>query len=249
MGLRCASCGYDNDPTRVYCHKCGTKLERGAVAPPPPSGFTHPTDVSKSKRLRSPVPWRRYLEFVLQFGLFATLAAVFTLALLPPRHLPAPVQGDESLAKRLSGLVRDSGASSSARSFSVPATDLHRWLVALVKFPEPDSEFRPKPRRVYCEQGDGFVRIGIEASLLDKLDVYFEGDYAPVPDGSGSTMKPLRYSIGRLPLPVALGWPVERQFDGLREALATPLAQLAKASYIGVSPEAATLRWAGTGSR
>ena len=26
--LTCGQCGYENEPERVYCHNCGTKLDR-----------------------------------------------------------------------------------------------------------------------------------------------------------------------------------------------------------------------------
>jgi hypothetical protein len=70
----------------------------------------------------------------------------------------------------------------------------------------------------------------------------------PVRAGAGYILQPAGYAIGRLPLPVLLGYPVERQFDGLRNALAVPLGQLAKASFIEITPESVSLRWSGSES-
>ena len=246
MGIRCAGCGYDNDPTRVYCHNCGVKLERGAAATAAPTGFTHPTDVKKMKRPRTPLPWGRYFAFFLKLCTFAAVAAVFTAAFLPPRDVPPPVDADTNLAERLSALVSDASSAGSPRSFAVPAADVSRWLATVVKFASPDGSVRIDPKRVYAVQGDGTIRIGLETSLLGAADLYFEGDYAPVSNGAGYSLQPVRYSIGRLPLPVVLGWPVERQLAGLGDALAVPLSQLATASHIGVAPDQLTLRWAGT---
>lgn len=246
MGIRCAGCGYDNDPTRVYCHNCGVRLERGAAATAPPTGFTHPTDVEKMKRPRTPLPWGKYFAFFFKLCAFAAVAAVSTAAFLPPRDVPPPVDPDTSLAERLSALVSDASSAGSPRSFAVPAADVSRWLVTVAKFASPEGFVRLDPKRVYAVQGDGTIRIGLEATLLGAADLYFEGDYAPAASGAGYSLQPVRYSIGRLPLPVALGWPVERQLAGLGDALAVPLSQLAKASHIGVTPEQLTLRWAGT---
>lgn len=248
MGIRCSSCGYDNDPTRVYCHSCGIKLERGNSSAPPPTGFTHPTDVSKMKRPRQPISWGKYFGFALRLCVLAALAAAGVMAVLPPRNVPAALEADEGLAERLTALLGDAASAGSPRAFAVPANDVQQWLVTVVRFAEPVSAVGLTPRRIYSEQGEGFIRVGMETSFLDAVDLYFEGDYVPVADGAGYTLRPFRYSVGRLPLPVALGWPVERQFKGLREALAAPLTQLARASYIGVAPEAVTLRWAGTQS-
>jgi len=245
MGLRCTSCGYDNDPTRVYCHNCGVKLERGTATPPPAAVFTPPAQAVKLKRPRQPVPWRKYFDFVLKLVVLSGLAAVVALALLPPRDVPEPLQPDEGLATRLSGLLRDSAAATSPRSFDVPAADVHQWFVTCARVSEAADSSQLKPRRVYSALGDQVLRVGVETSLFDTLSIYFEGDYIPVQEGAVYNLRPVRYSIGRLPLPVALGWPVARQIAGLRDALVDPLAALSKASYIGVAPDAVTIRWSG----
>lgn len=248
MAIRCTGCNYENDPTRVYCHNCGVKLERGGSAPPAPTGFTHPTDALKMKRPRTPVAWGKYFSFFFKFTIVAVLAAVVILALLPPRDVPPPAMPDQKLAQRWSGLISDAASADSARSFAVPALDVQRWLATVVQFQHPESPWNLDPKRIYASQGDGVIRVGIEASLFKVTDLYFQGDYAPVPAGAGYTFKPVGYSIGRLPLPLFFAWPVERQLFGLGDALAVPLSQLAKASRIDVTPQEITLRWAGTQS-
>ncbi len=245
MGIRCASCGYDNDPTRVYCHSCGTKLERGAVVAPPPTGFTHPTDVVKMKRARAGLPWAKYFAFLLKLCAVGFLLGAVVLALLPPRNLPPAVPGDEGVAERLSGLISDASEADSARSFAVPAADLQRWLAAAVKFQGTTGVLALDPRRIYLVPSNGRFRLGLELGLPAEKAVFMEGEYVPVRAGNGYTLRPAKYCIGRLPLPVFLGYPVERQFDGLKEALAVPLGQLAKASFIEVGPETVSLRWPG----
>lgn len=245
MGIRCASCGYDNDPTRVYCHSCGTKLERGAVVAPPPTGFTHPTDAVRMKRPRAALPWGRYFAFLLKLCAVGLLLGAVVLALLPPRNVPPAVPGDEDVAERLSGLVSDASEADSARSFAVPAADLQRWLAAAVKFQGTTGVLALDPRRIYLVPSNGRFRLGLELGLPAEKAVFMEGEYVPVRVGNGYTLQPAGYCIGRLPLPVFLGYPVERQFDGLKEALAVPLGQLAKASFIEVGPETVSLRWPG----
>jgi len=245
MGLRCSGCGHDNDPTRVYCHNCGVKLERGGATTAPVTGFTHPTDVAKMKRPRAAVPWGKYFAFLAKLFVFAAVAAIVGAALLPPRDVPPPVPPDMALAERLSGLASDSSLAGSPRSFAVPAADAARWFASMVKFAPTESRFQLDPERVYIVQGDGTMRVGLIASLLGAVRIYFEGDYAPVPSAGGYALRPLRYSIGRLSLPVALGWPVERQMAALGDSLSGPLAPLANASFIGVTPDELTLRWAG----
>lgn len=246
MALRCASCGYENDPTRVYCHNCGTRLDRGNVAAPP-TGFTPPSDMAKMRKPRQAVAWGRYFGALFKLALLALLVAAVALALLPPRHLPAPVEPDENLASRLSGLLDDASSSREARAFGLPAEDINRWLVSSVSLQGGTGSMQLKPQRLYAVPGHGQMRVGLEVTVAGAGQVFFEGDYEPVREGNGYTLEPRRYSVGRLSLPVLLGWPVQKQLDGLAEALSGPLGQLSRASYIGVSPEMVTLRWSDSG--
>lgn len=249
MAIRCASCKYDNDPTRVYCHNCGVKLERDSSAPPPPTGYTHPTDVAKMQRRSFAVPGAKYFVFLLKLCLLAALAAAVTAALLPPRDIPPRVAPDENFSGGISELLYDLAAASSPGGFARPAGDVHRWLVSSARFAAADSSPRLKPVRIYYRQGESVFCVGLQTSVFDLLDVYFEAEYAPVRHGARYALEPVRFSIGRLPLPVALGWPVERQLAGLRDALALPLDALGRASYIGITPEEVTLRWGSEGNQ
>ena len=246
MALPCASCGYENDPTRVYCHNCGVRLERGDV-PPAPTGFTHPTDVAKMKKPRQPVAWGRYFGALLKVAVLAVLVAAVVLALLPPHDVPDPVEPDKNLALRLSGLLTDASSSSEARAFALPAGDINRWLVSSVTLQGFDGSMQLQPERLYAVPANGQVRVGLEVTVAGAGRVFFQGEYEPVRNGNGYTLEPRHYSVGRLPLPVLLGWPVQKQLDGLAEALSVPLGQLSRASYIGVTPETVTLRWSDSG--
>lgn len=242
MALRCASCGHDNDPTRVHCHSCGTRLERGNAAPAP-TGYTHPTDVAKMKNPGQPAAWGRYFSALVKVAALALMVAAVALALLPPYEVPPPVEPDDNLVTRLNGLLNDSSSAPDARSFGLPAADVNRWLVSSVQLHGSDGPVKLRPERLYAVPGEGQVRVGLEVALPGAGQVFFEGDYAPVREGSGYTLQPRRYSVGRLPVPVLLGWPVQKQLDGLAAALDGPLDRLARASYIGITPDMVTLRW------
>lgn len=195
------------------------------------------------KKPRQPIAWGRYFNALIKIAFLAVLVAAVVLALLPPYDIPAPVERDENLALRLNGLLDDASSSSEARAFGLPAEDINRWLVSSVSLQGSGGTMQLRPQRLYAVPGDGQVRVGLEVTLAGAGHVFFEGDYEPVRQGEVYTLRPRRYSVGRLPLPVLLGWPVQKQLDGLAQALSGPLAQLARASYIGVSPEIVTLRW------
>lgn len=196
------------------------------------------------KKPRQPVAWGRYFGALARLAVLAALAAAVVLALLPPEDVPPPVAPDDGLAARWSGLLDDASSAGGARAFGLPAADVNRWLVSTVKFAGPTGGVVSlRPERLYAVPGEGRVRVGLELALPWKGRVFFEGDYAPVRGAQGYLLEPRGYAIGRLPLPVVLGWPVKRQFEGLAEALAGPLDQLARASTIGITPTTVTLRW------
>ncbi len=247
MGLNCSSCGYDNDPTRVYCHSCGTRLERGGQAPPAPTGYMHPTDVAKMKKPREPFAWGRSVVGIVRLFVLAGLAVAVVLALLPPRDLPVAVGPDTALAGRLTSLVAASAQAGGVRSFSVPAADINTWLVSSVVLqPQSEGMVRLDPQRVYAVPGQGNVRVGLETKFPVGPRLYFEGCYAPVAEGNGIALVPRSFSLGRLPLPAVAGILFRRQFGSLVDALAGPLGDLSAASSIVITPQSVTLRWSGS---
>ena len=244
MGLKCSSCGYENDPTRVYCHSCGTRLERGAQAPPAPTGYMHPTDVAKMKKPREPFAWGRSVAGIVRILVLAGLAIAVVLALLPPRDVPVAVTPDTALAGRLTTLVAASAQADGTRSFSLPAADINTWLASSVVLQsQSEGRFRLDPQRVYAVLGQGDVRVGLETKFPVGLRLYFEGRFAPVPEGDGTALVARSFSVGRLPLPAVGGVLVQRQFGSLVDALAGPLGDLSAASSIVITPQSVILRW------
>jgi len=243
MGLPCTACGFDNDPTRVYCHSCGVKLDRVATTPPAPTGYTHPTDILKSKARRAPVNWGGFFGLFAKLALLSALAAAVYLALLPPLGLPNPVKADAGLARRYSSLVEQSSFAVSSRGFGVPSEEINQWLVSSVQLQGEGGTFSLRPERVYAVPGDGSIRIGLETDLPGAGRTWFEGDFVPVRIGGSYTLRPRAYSLGRLPVPVPLGWFVANQLAGLRNALRVPLENLAAASEINVKPDKVSLSW------
>ncbi len=249
MSLKCSSCGYDNDPTRVYCHNCGEKLQAGEEASALPGGFTPVQELAARPpaRKRRPIAWGALFSGLLKVVILAGLTAAVVLAVLPPLDLPPPVQADERVAERINDMLKGASASSGAISFGLPGEEVQKWFVSSVHFKSPEGFVSLRPERVYAVLGNSNVRVGLQAALPVAVSIYFEGDYEPVREGNSYVLRPKRYSVGRLPLPVILGWPVERQLCGMEEALAPSLERLARASYIGVTPERVTLRFAGRG--
>lgn len=246
MGLLCPSCSFDNDPTRVFCHNCGIRLERGGYTPAPPTGFTTPAEVAAFKKKRRPIPWGRYVGALVRLVILVSLAAAVALAFLPPHDVPPAVASDPDLVKRVSALIDDSATADSARSFSVPSSDVQVWLSSGVVFKSSaGGVFSMEPERVYAVPDDNMIRVGLIVRLPLEVPLYYEADYVPVRQADGYRLEAKRFSVGRLPLPPLVDVLVSRQLEGIAGALSRPLSQLAGASHIDVTPQTITLRWAG----
>ena len=248
MGLCCVNCGYDNDPTRVYCHNCGLRLERATVSAPAPTGFSAPAEIQhkmEERKKRRHLPLGMYVSAAVKLVIFFGLVAAAVLAFLPPENIPPAVSPDEASALRISSLISDSSSAPGKRSFAVPSSDVVNWLVSKVKFRGASGAGLLQPERLYAAPGNGDVRVGIEVALPVGPHLYFEGVYAPRREGGGFGVEARRYSLGRLPLPSIAGIIASRQFAGLEDALSGPLSQLSHASDIVITPATTTLTWSG----
>ena len=245
MSLRCIACGYENDPTRVYCHSCGLRLERTAAAP---TGFTPPEETQKVRRKRSGgIPWRAAFAALVRLVVMVAVLAGIALAFWPPVDVPAPVAADEQWAGRLNSLIATAASGPGGVAFSLPADDVNKWFATAIKPAANSDDFRLRPERVYGVPCDGTLRVGVQAALPLAGRIYFEGDYMPVREAGGYSLAARRYSVGRLTIPVALGWPVARQMDAMAGALEPVLGGLARASDIELTPQAVKLRWSDKG--
>ena len=253
MNITCAACGFENDPTRVYCHSCGQKLERGeSSASALPGGFTPPppAEAARARRRGPSRPWGSYFYALVKFAILVAVAAMVWVAFLRPDNVPAPVDADDARAAALTASFERAADSPGTAAFKFSAPDVNKWFVSSAHFKAAQNSVALRPVRVYAVPGEGVIRVGIETELpAGELRLFFEGEYMPVREDGAYVLRPVRYSVGRLILPVYLGWPVERQLGGLALALSQPLELFARASEIKVAPEAVTLRWSGGGAR
>src|SRR6202453_1513265 len=97
--LTCKQCGYANEGERVYCHNCGTKLDRSLL---PELAVPEETLEKKQKRIKKIVsPSRGFFAGSGKTFLYTMLASVTTaaviLVLLPPDDIPAAKSKEDLL--------------------------------------------------------------------------------------------------------------------------------------------------------
>src|SRR4030095_10369252 len=92
--LTCAQCGYENEPERVYCHNCGTKLERSILPKETVSQQGNRAAARRrSKRMTTPGQTVTIVKTFLHTIIWAALVAIIYLLVSPPEYVPSKDEG------------------------------------------------------------------------------------------------------------------------------------------------------------
>jgi hypothetical protein len=91
--IKCSECGHQNEPERVYCHNCGTKLDR-SLLPKPEEKKNYETPEQTRRRMKKMMDVRgswvkRDFKALVKTLIFAAVVAALLLYWLPPESVPA----------------------------------------------------------------------------------------------------------------------------------------------------------------
>ncbi|MEQ1862421.1 MAG: zinc ribbon domain-containing protein [Chthoniobacteraceae bacterium] len=195
--LACTQCGYDNEPERVYCHNCGTKLDR-SLLPKETEAAQEETLAAARKRIRKMTqPGRVTAE--IKAGLnsltWAALVATFYLLLSPPSRPPLPRSEEMGRANIISGVIEDKLASPTATVSEFSEADLSQHAGSRLRGTPviPGLDFQ----RAYVQLDDNRVTLGIQQALYG-YSLFTTVDYrAAVVDGKLTATK-VGQHFGRL---------------------------------------------------
>jgi hypothetical protein len=161
--LKCAQCGYENEPERVYCHNCGTKLDRSLL---PKETVSRQESLKATRRrvkkMTNPGRGLAELKTGLSVLAWAALIAAVYLLLSPPGQLPSPQK--EAEATLISVLISDAVDARQAASLSFTEADVSQHLRSRVKGASviPGMTFK----RAYGALGEGTITMGIQQELF-----------------------------------------------------------------------------------
>ena len=243
--IRCATCGFENTTTSLYCQDCGVRLvappsaisEEAAAAEQPPAGGASKTKI-KPRILSEERPnrLRSYLVITLRTLILAALAALIVQILRPPANVAAasPPLAPEIVANIRTGLQQNAAT---GRSVSAPWASLNSYLAAaLAPAPTSGSWQVSFVRAQVAPTAEGGFALFQERKLAG-IRFYSTIDYRVVARGNGIDIVPTKTSIGQLPLP---GWAtavIGPESSGMKEALAPDLAILREAKNLHLTPQ------------
>lgn len=102
--LKCADCGHENEPERVYCHNCGSKLDRSLLPKAEErKNFERPEDTRRrvSRMMNVRPNWvARDFKALIKVLIFAAVVAALVLFWWPPENAPAASNDPSDFAAR-----------------------------------------------------------------------------------------------------------------------------------------------------
>jgi hypothetical protein len=178
--LRCHNCGYENEHQRVYCHSCGTKLDRSAL----PSELTARKSTSKVeqhiRKMTNPRRGKVLGEFkALGKSLLAAVILAFLIVIfLPPADAP-PFAGAIELtnAPTIYDDLTNASSQPPARRMAYSEAGANAYLQSAYRSRDLDFYYIPfRYERAYTRFNDGYVDITGQVSLFG-LSLYAGGTY------------------------------------------------------------------------
>ncbi len=248
-GTKCGQCGHDNDPTRVFCQNCGTRLDREEAAPTSPT--TTPVPVKRTSKRQGPSLVAMLLQFLKGLISLAFLGAVIALFIQLGRHpdgLPEPVQVNDAQAADVFNAVKTFATSTFRRTLDLKQEQVNNYLASRVASASADEggvTAGAQFGRAFVVCQDGKFQFFVERKYVG-LSFYFYVDCEPLAGPEGATAFVKGGGIGRVRLPAQLLGPVQaRVIDPVVEALAEPLEILRQANQVAIEPGVVRLGWSG----
>ncbi len=249
----CNTCGFENDPTRVFCQNCGARLEitekTDAPSAPPPPVYRYGREAQGAKTVKKAGLGRLVLTLireVLGIAILAVMAAALIQALRPPNDIPDVFQSKPTLASMLAADIQVARESPYPRTLHISMTQANTFLATRLRGLDGQAGFlSARFERAYVHAANGALTLGTEQHLRT-WPIYLQLGLRISSAPSGSTVEVISGTIGRLPIPHPLLPYFVRSFQGIFDGLQTPLSWLATASEITISPEGASVLWGGT---
>lgn len=165
--LPCEQCGYNNEPERVYCHNCGSKLDRSLL---PKAAEKPQEDAQKAKkrieRMTNPRAnvLAREFKALVKVAFFSALIAALFLVFQKPEDMPELKKG-EMLRLVSSDMMEALGSPTPAR-VSFTDNDINGYLKQPLNKPKDTMVPGVQVVHAYVKCLPGVLRIYSEQSAF-----------------------------------------------------------------------------------
>ena len=220
--INCKQCGYVNEGERVYCHNCGTKLDRTLL---PSDDKSEETLEKKQKRIRKAVMPSR--GFFAGFGkmlvttlLWAVLLAALIQIARKPDGVPEKVKGEDLLDGRQIAIeLEDAMQAPAPQRLTFTQKDINTYLQSSIKSKATGLiGDEVKFIRAFVNLDDSVIRITTEQTLFD-YPVYGTACYKLEIKDKKVVATSVGGNFGRLPVHPKIMMYIDTIFQKLWDAL------------------------------
>jgi hypothetical protein len=238
--LVCPECRRENEPERIYCHDCGARLDRTALAKLAPKGEDAKETQRRLRTMLDPGRVKMRLMFFkiskLVLGAFATAALVQML--LPP-DVPARAKSGE-FPPQINLDLENAALNHGSPPLRYTDAQVNAYLASALKPKQAALSKLLQFERAIVNFDENICRITAERSLLG-FSVYTATSSRVTLENGTLKASNNGGSIGRLPIHPALMKYADLIFGDLWTALEREKKSVSKMAAIEFHPQAVVL--------
>jgi hypothetical protein len=199
--LTCPECQRENEAERVYCHDCGARLDRSALANRKTAKMETAEDLHR--RMRGMFSQRRIKARLAFFKtvkiILAALAAAALVVILIPPDVP-PALKTETLPAQINLSLETLTESRQPQTMQFSEGDVNAYLANVMKHKKEKLEHPLLDfERAILGFTEGNCRVTLERSIFG-YSIFTSGDYDVQVKHGKITATPKSAAIGRMPI-------------------------------------------------
>jgi hypothetical protein len=238
--LVCPECQRQNEPERIYCHDCGARLDRSALAKVAPKLEDPKQTQRRLKQLLDPGRLRLRLLFfkVSKLLLGACALAVLIQMLLPPDDLPERTKSIE--LQQINLELEKAATTHGAAPLQFSDTQVNAYLGNVARNKKAVLNKYLDFERALANFDEGVCRITVERSLFG-FSVFYASSFNVTLQNGTLTASNNGGQIGRMPVHPAIMKYSEILFGDLWKALDSERKLVSKMAAIEFHPKTVIL--------
>lgn len=203
--LLCPECQHENEAERIYCHDCGSRLDRSKLTP---KQVENRESARKTQqRLKSMFDpargrLRRLTLRTVKFVLGAVCCAAIVVMLLPPSFPPEPKSYE--FAPMINMDMMSVLASRQTTPLIYTEQQVNAYLSSIVKRKDTAAGSWFPLRRLFVQFKEGLCTINVERQLYGGLSLCSGNTYRVRLENGKLFAEPTSAFIGRMPIHPAL---------------------------------------------
>ena len=242
MKLVCPECRRENEPERIYCHDCGARLDRSALAKEKPKE-EDPKDTQR--RLNSILnPPGAKLRYQLLQGTKLIVGAIVVASLVQMFRvpdLPEPSKEANELPRQINLELEDATmVPAGGPSLRYTQAQVNDYLVYKLKSKQKNLSSYLSFNRAVARFEEGRAYATVERSLLG-YSIFTTIGFVPGIENEHVTARIVSGRIGRLPVHPAIMQVAGFLFSDVAAVLDRDRRSIAKLGTVEVHPEAISL--------